>query len=515
MIPMRQPASRRPTGRPTVLVFDIGLTHAKTALFDDRGQVRRSVVLPHPTHRSTGGLVEQDPEAWWHAIRSGVATIAQEDPNGLHRVAAISVTGHMHALVLEGADREPLGRAFVLGDRRAVPQATAMAAALGEATIHEITGATMDPSIPAAELRWLADVQPNRRSMARLILGCKDWLRRRLTGDRLTDPIDACATGLYDIRSGRWSMPLLEAARVRLDELPEVVPGPSIAGPLRSDAAARLGLTAGIPVVVGAGDDIEVLGAGLLDPGDALEHLGTTGSILAVTDHPPQSDLALELYPHAVADRWVVGGSTTTAGAAVAWAADVLGFAGPDQLLHAALRSGRTRASPPLFAASLAGERSPIRDPAARGAWLDLELGHDRATLALAVVDGVGLDLARVLAAIDSRIGRIERLHLSGSGTATHRGWVRRRAATYERPIVPLAGAEATSLGAYILAVLGVGMQPDPRVAVERLVRPRQAIEPPDRTDLTAGRLKRLETLRARLRSSDDIGPLTAADWRP
>ncbi|GAG87769.1 unnamed protein product, partial [marine sediment metagenome] len=58
-------------------------------------------------------------------------------------------------------------------------------------------------------------------------------------------------------------------------------------------------LTSGIPVIIGAGDDIESLGSGLIKSGDTLEHLGTTGSILYCSDKIVQDPkLRFEIYPH-------------------------------------------------------------------------------------------------------------------------------------------------------------------------------------------------------------------------
>ena len=223
-------------------------------------------------------------------------------------VEAIGVTGHMHGLVLEDRERRPLGPAFVLGDRRATAETSQVSDQLGPEAIAHATGATLDPSMPAAELRWLADHRPHVLRQAALATGPKDHIRGRLTGDRLTEPIDACATALYDIRAGRWWADMLDAVGLDTNVLPDIVPCETIAGSLLPGPAGALGVRAGVAVVVGAGDDVEVLGGGLLEPGEALEHLGDRF-------HPGRrgctggrSNLALELYPHVMPDRWVVGG---------------------------------------------------------------------------------------------------------------------------------------------------------------------------------------------------------------
>jgi xylulokinase len=131
-------------------------------------------------------------------------------------------------------------------------------------------------------------------------------------------------------------------------------------------------------VVVGSGDDVEVLGCGLLAPGQAKEHIGTTGSILSCLAAPVFDDLmALEIYPHAEAGLWVIGGSITSAGATLSWAADVLGYGDLKDVFNSDFKLTSTRMNEPLlFVPHLSGERCPSWNPYSRGAWLGLSAGH-------------------------------------------------------------------------------------------------------------------------------------------
>jgi xylulokinase len=462
-------------GEPFILSLDLGLTHAKAVVFRSNGSLVERESVSYPTRRPAADRVEQDPDDWWLALTTAVRAIGQRSPDALGAVEAVGVTGHMHGLVLEDSHRRPIGPAIVLGDRRATVEAKELSEDLGQSSIAHTTGATLDPSMPAAELRWLADHEPERLRDVVLVTGPKDHLRGRLTGDRLTEPIDACATALYDIRTSRWWPDMLAAAGLRSELVPDLVPCETIAGSLRSEPAAALGVPSGVPVVVGAGDDVEVLGGGLLEPGEALEHLGTTGSILAVAAHAVDDPgLALELYPHVLPDRWVVGGSMTTAGAALGWVAALLGFDGVEAMLSAiGERPNRLldEGAGPLFIASLAGDRCPTRDPAARGAWLGLDPSFDRAGLARSAFEGVAFSLERILRAIDKLIGPQERIVVSAGGADLDPRWLALRASVYGQPLVTLETPEPTALGLATVVAAGAGIHGDVSTAVRTMSR--------------------------------------------
>jgi xylulokinase len=479
---------------PLILALDLGLTHAKAVVFRSDGSTVERETVPYPTRRPGPNLVEQDPDDWWRALTEASRAIGTRSPDTLRDVEAVGVTGHMHGLVLEDAERRPIGPAIVLGDRRAVDEAEALGERLGQQAIAHTTGSTLDPSMPAAELAWIANNEPERRRGAVYATGPKDHLRGRLTGDRMTEPIDACATALYDIRAGRWWRDMLAAVGLRPEILPDVVPCETIAGSLLPAAATALGVRAGVPVVVGAGDDVEILGGGLLEPGEALEHLGTTGSILTVATEPVDDPaLALELYPHVRPDRWVVGGSMTTAGAALGWVASLLGFDGVDRMLSALdERSdrGRGAGSAPLFVSSMAGDRCPTREPSARGAWLGLDATLDRAGLARSAFEGVAFALERILGAIEELHGPQARVVVSAGGADLDPRWLALRASVYGRPLAMLETPEPTALGLATVVAAGAGIHVDVSTACRAMSRRVGEVDPDGRS---AERLRTIE----------------------
>jgi xylulokinase len=446
-----------------LLAIDVGLTNVKAVVFDRDGALGAHSSIPYRTVRPGPDAAEQEPDEWWDAIARAVRALPEEVRAG---IVGIGVTGHMHALVAVDATGRPVRPAMILGDRRAAPDALAITERVGDEAMYRITGTELDASMPAAKARFLARTEPDPWHHVAHLLGCKDYLRFRLTGQIATEPVDACATSLYDIARGCWSAELMEAAGVPVSMLPEVRVPWDVAGLLGAEAARSLDLRRGIPVAIGAGDDVVTLGFGMVDPGVALEHIGTTGSIMAVADRPmPDPERKLELYPHVLPDRWVVGGSHTAAGAAIAWAADLLGY----PTVEASLLALESPAIPGLaFLPTLAGERFPERIPSARGAWIGLSLEMTREGLMRSVFEGVAASLEAVLARVDEVLGRQASIRVS---VADSERWLAIRAAYYGRPLEVSRTTEPTALGLATLVAVATRVHDDVRSAVLAMTR--------------------------------------------
>jgi xylulokinase len=471
----------------TILAIDLGLTNCKTVFFQLDGTICERESLPYPTYKRQTGWVEQEPEDWWQAVIKSVQEVGWRNPALLASVCAISVTGHMHSLVCQGDDHRPLGPSLVLGDQRSLAESDFIVKSIGLEHIYHLTGARMDASMPLAKICWLQRYSPEIPKKTRAFLACKDWLRHRLTGDLLTDPIDACGTSLYDLQAANWAPELVKLAGIQMDQMPRVADPCSLAGLLTVEAATALGLKAGIPVVVGAGDDVEVLGNGLMGPGASLEHLGTTGSILTCADRLAYDpNMAVEVYPHAAPGLWVLGGSVTAAGMALEWAQKALQYAGSEDLtiINDLPCLPRPRLEEPLiFVPHIYGERCPEWEPRSRGTWCGLSATHTQADLRQAVLEGIAFSLKNVLDRIEVLAGRQNRITV-GARELANPGWSGLRATIYQRPLAVLNTEEPTALGAMILAAVGIGVYPNLAEAVKTVTGSKARVEPsPEATE--------------------------------
>jgi xylulokinase len=446
-----------------VLVLDVGSSALKAVVFDAAGRI---VAHAEAGYDSSGpGL---SPEAWWLAAMAAVPQVAGAD------VAAMVLTGTMENLVPVAADGEGLGAAILYGDACGAPFLAESEARLAAAGAERVCGNAPEPLMTAFKLMWLGRNQPDRFAAARWFLpGAKDFLALRLTGVAATDPTCAATTGLMDMAARAWSDPLLAIANVEAGRLPAIRPATDILGPLLPGPAAALGVSAGIPVVNGAGDaGSTTLGGGADTAADISLYLGTSGWVAHVVG--PEALAGTSRFyrlPHPVGGNLIEVAPILSAGAATAWARNALGL----DLERAEALGLAADATPgeAVFLPYLAGERFPFLDLDVRGAFLGLAAGDGPGQLYYAVLEGVALAIAANLEAMGGAGGVVS---LVGGGALSPL-WRQLLADLLDTKInVPAEPLAATSFGAFRIAARALG-RPDAgdSFAVAATPRPERA----------------------------------------
>jgi xylulokinase len=436
-----------------VLTIDIGLTNCKTTLFDLQGGFIDAASSRYPSYSPQTGWSEQDPEDWFQAIHSCLVELRRESALETFDILTISITAHMHGLIAVDRSGTPVIRCWTLWDRRSVQEALELAENLGEGTAYQITGGRMEPYTPACKILWLKKHQPEVFDHVAMFLSPKDFLRIRMGGDWVTDPIDASGTVLFDLRKKKWSPLLVEACGAHQDMLPEVRLPWEKAGFLSLGAAQELGIPAGIPLLVGSGDDIEVLGAGVYRPGLALEHLGSTGTLVACVSQPIfDPEQRVEVYPHVLPNLYLVGGATNAAGRSLEWANNLL-RTGQDPCGFLPLDYPPQAGSlyPPIFLPYIQGERGLLWDPNSSGMLFGLKEVHTVTAVATAVYEGVGFSIKELLEGANSIGADIQKV-VSGTPYNNPK-WAQMRADLYGLPVLFTRVIDPTALGAALLAL--------------------------------------------------------------
>ena len=444
------------------LGIDLGTGSVKVLLLSEAGQVLKESSRPYGVNSRHPGWAETDPQVWWAATVSAVLEATQ---GHAAQVQAIALSGQMHSLVLCDASGQPLRPAMLWADTRSSECLTAYQrlnersrARLGNPIVAGMTG-------PA--LLWMRAHEPAIYQQARHALLAKDWLRLRLTGEIATDPSDASATLLYALEDEGWDLELLETLELRSELLPPILPSSAVAGLLGSEAALELGLRGGLPVACGAGDTAAaLLGGGL--PGENVSGSGavqlTVGSgaqLVAQSFHPrPHPRLETHCYRTAAplggpGSGWYAMAALQNAGLALEFARRILGLSWEAAYQEAFSVSSSEGA---LFLPYLSGERTPVLDASARGAWVGLGLNHTPGHLMRAAFEGVTLSIRRGLEALLEVGIQPDTLRVAGGGTLEPR-W---RQLLSDALNLPLYGVEVSSVsarGAALLAAQMVGMK--------------------------------------------------------
>jgi xylulokinase len=443
---------------PVVLAIDLGTTDVKAGLVAAGGsllglaRVDVAVEVDGPT-----GAAEQDPERWWAALRDVVRALGI--PARGRQPAAVCVVGQGPTLVPVDRDGRATHPAVTWLDSRPAGEAPGLEAATG------LTGWGLG-ILPAA--RWLERTEPSAADRTAWYLNAWEWAALRIGGTAATTR--SLGQVLPDPR-------LVAAAGLAVERLPPVLPSGSVVGAATAAASRDLGIPAGLPVVAGMVDSYASFhGAGLVDGGDAVDTGGTSGGLALYLDSAidvPGAWVAAAPLPH----RWMVGGAMTATGRSLDWLAeDALG-GNPVAELVTEAASVAPGADGLLFLPYLAGERSPIWDPLARGAFVGLTLGHGRAHLARAVLEAAAFALRHVAEPIRDAGLRIDHLVVTG-GTARSDSWNAIKADVLGVPVVVPAERETALVGAAVLASTALDWHADAASAIRAMVRTDHRIEP-------------------------------------
>lgn len=426
---------------------DSSTTAAKVEVRDaDTGRRWASGRWPHPTTQPPRS--EQDPGSWWGALVQAWHDAGRYDP------VALSVAGQQHGLVVLDEEANVLRDAKLWNDTESADDAADLVARLGPQAWAEGCGSVPVASFTVTKLAWLRRAEPDTFARVRHVLLPHDWLTWRLTGRLVTDRGDASGTGYWSPREGRWRTDLLRVVDAAVDwssRLPTVLAPNEAAGPLSGDAALPLNL-AGTDVLVGpgTGDNMAAaLGSGL-GPGDVLVSIGTSGTVMTVSDAPVEDPSGTVAGFADATGRWLPLVCTLNATRVTEAVARMLGATDPEAFDELAL-SAPAGSGGVVCVPWFDGERTPNR-PHATGSFLGLRTDLTPAQLARAAVEGVVCGLLDGLDAIPRAAGAGGRLVLVGGG-AHSRAYRRTLADLAGRPVTTLApDVEPVALGACVQA---------------------------------------------------------------
>ena len=413
---------------------------------------------PCPHLAPSPGRAEADAEGWWRAVQGVCRRL--RDAGALAAVDAVGVTGQAPTALLVDDAMRPLRPAILWLDVRAADEARGLEAALGPGRAEAIGGNRMHAYFLGPKLAWLRAHEPELLERAALVLQSHAFVAMRLTGEAACDPSTAmlCAP-LFDAHAGSWSEPGASAVGVPTRLLPRVMRAHEVLGRVTREAAAATGLREGTPVVAGGGDFASsALGAGVIEEGQACLMLGTAGNLLLPT-RQPRFDSRLLNSHHVGCDRWLALGGTLC-GAALEWFRRACAPGATWEELEAEAAAVEVGADGVVMLPYLQGERTPIWDERARGAFFGLDLTHGRGHLYRAVLEGIALGFRDCLSVAEEGGTRLtEVVAANGAGKSPLLRQI--LADALGVPLTWSSGGGATVAGAAMLAGIGTGVLVD------------------------------------------------------
>lgn len=384
-----------------LLGVDLGTSGTKTVLFDAEGREVASQSVEYPLYQPQNGWAEQDPRDWWNAAVSTIRGVLEKSGVNPGDVKGLGISGQMHGLVLLDENGEPLGRSLLWCDGRTQRECDEITQAVGEKRLIEIAANPALTGFTAGKILWVRRHQPELFARARHALLPKDYVRYRLTGVLAQEISDASGTNLLDVPARRWSKEIMDKLGLSLSLLPPLVESCEAAGAITPEAAELTGLRAGTVVAGGAGDNMAAaIGTGVAESGRAFTTIGTSGVVFAHSDTvriDPEG--RVHTFCAAVPGAYTNMSCTLAAGLSLKWyrdqfcqaereAAAQMGV-DPYELMNREAAQSPIGANRLLFLPYLMGERSPLLDANARGAFIGLSAIHTRRDLLRAVMEGV------------------------------------------------------------------------------------------------------------------------------
>lgn len=439
------------------LGLDIGTSSVKAVIVDERDTVAAQASAPLGISRPQPLFSEQDPEAWWQASITAVRALPQSTRQN---VQAIGLTGQMHGATLLDNNDHPLRPAILWNDGRSAAECVELERLQPRA--RSISGNLIMPGFTAPKVLWVRHHEPETFRRTATVLLPKDYVRLRLTGDKVSDMSDSSGTSWLDVGRRDWSDDMLSATGLSRSHMPTLVEGTAPSGKLLPAVAQDLG----IPVVVvagGGGDNAaSAVGMGVIEPGQAFLSLGTSGVLFVATDRfRPNPDKAAHAFCHCLPQRWHQMAVMLSASSAFDWIASVTGQSNLQDLVNSAETKGLHRQSP-FFLPYLSGERTPHNDPNSRGVFFGLSSDTTAADLAYAVLEGVAFGFADGMDVLLEGGGVINEISLTGGG-ARFAYWGKILASALNRLLVYRQSSEVgAAFGAARLARLALtGEKPD------------------------------------------------------
>lgn len=461
-----------------VIGCDVGSQGTNAALYAEDGTLVASRYEPHDLSFPHPGWAEQDAREWPTAVASAVGGVAREADGP---VVGLSFGSQLDGMVICDAEGRPLRPAMIWMDRRAEAQAAALAERISPEDFYKLSGTNLDSSHAVFKALWVRDEEPDVFRQAAHFMPPGAYVLREISGVLAVDPSNASSLALLDPRTRTWSEPLLEHTGIDPERLPELAPATQSVGTIRPGFAEATGLDPGTAVAVGCGDEMAAtLGAGVFEPGEVCDVVGTAEPVCAASDSPREDPTMLvECHPHADPDAWLLENPGFVSGGNLRWWRDQ--FA---PLERQAETDGRGDAydllatdaadAPPgsggiVFLPCMQGAMAPEWNGAARGVFYGLTLAHTRADMTRAVLEGSAFALRDILEAMVNAGLDVRRLTIVGGG-AKGVLWRQIKADVTGYPIRVPTSVETTATGAAILAAVGAGIFPSVAEATSTFV---------------------------------------------
>lgn len=453
-----------------LLGVDFGGGSTKATVLNEEGSVVASSSREYPSLRPYPQYIEQEPEQLYDVFAENIQNLLHLSGIVPEDILALSIDGGTHIAVLMDEQDRVIRPAIYWSDGRSGSQVNELKDF--ESSIIELSFNIPSTVWTLPQMLWIRKHEPENFARIHKIRFLKDYIRFRLTGDFVTDYIEAMGSMLVDANTDTWSESLCALAGLEVQQLPEIVSPQEIIGTINKQASGECGLSTLTQVVVGSTDTVmELLAAGAIRVGDTTIKLATAGRLCVVSDKPVVSPL-LVTYKHLLPLLWYPGSATKSCAASLRWFRDTFACDPQDpkayEKIDALAQSVDPGSDGLLFHPFLQGEITPYLDSALRASFIGISSSHTYSHFCRAVMEGVAFSLKEGLDSVRS-LGLLSTgsLRIIGGGSKS-KLWSQIVADVLQVPLVKIF-SDDSSIGSAMHAGVVCGVFDSYEHAIDRV----------------------------------------------
>lgn len=438
------------------LGIDAGSSSVKVCAFNFHGE------LLAKSSRDTN-IISKSPknhEIDLHDFWIKTADAIKEVANQVNNIVSVSFSVACPTLVLLDKEHKPIANGITYLDGRS---AEFIQQTLGD-DIAKVRSLSCNSPSPSAcwvgTLGWLQEKQPELMQRVHNVVLLNGYLSLKLGSKKAAiDPTQAAYSGAVVLsRAPKWSKELLKYWKFDHEILPPIYQCTSVVGQVSREAAEKTGLKENTPIILGSADTAAAAFAvGLLDPETAFESTGTSGVITFCLEEPNFDHRFMNRY-HIVPNQWLAHGAMSTTGGTFHWLnQSIWPEINDHEQLEKFSKSSTPGANGLIYLPYLAGERSPIWDVNASGAWIGLRLNHTRNDMVRAAFEGTAFGLKQILNIANEKWGVTLDELLSVGGGSRNTLWTQIKADILQVEYNIAQTADAAAFGAAMVGATGAG----------------------------------------------------------
>jgi len=381
-----------------IVTIDIGTTKVKVSAFDKATNLIGSRQGTYPTFHPQPDCSEQDPEQIFLTVLYALKSLLNDELSKKHRPVAVVFAASMHSILPIDRYGVPLRNAVIWADNRGRDEANSIKNSPEGKEIYKQTGTPLHPMSPLVKIRWFKNNTPATWfEKVHKFISIKEYIIYQLTDELVIDHSIASSTGLFNIHSLEWESLSLDYAGIKPQQLSEIVPIDFAELKFKKEYVRLFRLPSATKIIVGASDGcLATLGAGVVSEGNATLTIGSSGAIRVAGKEVIQ-DSQQRFFNYLLTEgTYISGGPTNNGGVVFDWFAQQFGASGVHYDMESTVQqllieAGRVPAgaSGLLFLPYLLGERAPLWNANARGAYIGVNITHERRHFIRATVEGI------------------------------------------------------------------------------------------------------------------------------